>query len=754
MTLKELCNELSISEATGKNWLRLGKVKADLSDSIEPSFSKEYVASIKNDIASGRIQALNSRRNKKFVSGSFFYSSYVPKDCDCLPKIRDLSDYLTSNDIILSKAQVCCILAYYAMQLFSDALGESRRDEDVKEIVEELAFSYQLIDKHSDKLSIKNSNGSTVDIDKTTYDTVYLSSYIDILKDLTEHHPYLVSHSLRYEPGVDTLGLLYMSLRDIGSRKNAGSYYTPTDIVRKSIDNLHIGSCYEDNDPNNDAPFKDASKDLTILDPCCGSGNFLIQLPDDIECQNIYGCDIDPICVCIARIGLALRYGAAYIPVIKKNIRCCNFLSDKTCGLFEDESFAPDYIIGNPPWGYDFGQSECKLYKKTYKTACGRSVESFAIFTEKALLTLKKGGKLSFVLPEAALTVKIHKALRKLIISCCNITYLAYLGNVFSNVACPCVILQLLKTGDSINTKGMIVEDLSGTKASWKGSSSFAINSNRKVSADSLSFYCNDEEYSILEAMHSPDRVYLKDNAIFALGIVTGGNERFIIDRIDGARGSSIGRRTPLSSYDINDSNNIDHKYTNIPDGYEVVLKGSDISRYHISVPDRFIKFDPQSFQQVADEDVYRQPEKLVYRFINKDLIFAYDKDGMVSLNSCNILIPKLPGLDIKYILAVLNSSPAGFYYKKSFNSVKVLRSHLEQIPIPVVSKDEQAKIIELVDRIMDLQMHDPPISCADAHFDITNMSEYKELDRLIASAYGLSSSQYGCIHGKIMYES
>ncbi|WP_051212042.1 TaqI-like C-terminal specificity domain-containing protein [Butyrivibrio fibrisolvens] len=749
MTLKELCNELSISEATGKNWLRLGKVKADLSDSIEPSFSKEYVASIKNDIASGKIQALNSRRNKKFVSGSFFYNSYVPKECDCLPKIRDLSDYLTSKEIILSGADICCILAYYAVQFFHDAFGEEVFDEYVEELIDELAFSYKI----SNTLPYKKSD-STFDTDKTINDTSEPSSYKGILKNLKDRHPYLVSLSFKYEPGVDTLGLLYMSLRDIGSRKNAGSYYTPTDIVRKSIDNLHIGSCYEDNDPNNDAPFKDASKDLTILDPCCGSGNFLIQLPDDIECQNIYGCDIDPICVLIARIGLVLRYGAAYIPVIKKNIRCGNFLSDKTCDLFENESFAPDYIIGNPPWGYDFGESENKLYKKTYKTACSRSVESFAIFTEKALLTLKKGGKLSFVLPEAALTVKIHKALRKLIISCCNITYLAYLGNVFSNVACPCVILQLLKTGDSINTKGMIVEDLSGTKASWKGSSSFVINSNRKVSDHRLSFYCNDEEYSILEAMHSPDRVYLKDNAIFALGIVTGGNERFIIDRIDGARGNSIGRKTPLSSYDINDSNNIDHKYANIPDGYEVVLKGSDISRYHISVPDRFIKFDPQSFQQVADEDVYRQPEKLMYRFINKDLIFAYDKDGMVSLNSCNILIPKLPGLDIKYILAVLNSSPAAFYYKKSFNSVKVLRSHLEQIPIPVVSKDEQAKIIELVDRIMDSQMHDSPISCHDAHFDITNMSEYEELDRLIASAYGLSSSQYGCIHGKIMYES
>ena len=323
MTLKELCNELSISEATGKNWLRLGKVKADLSDSIEPSFSKEYVASIKNDIASGKIQALNSRRNKKFVSGSFFYNSYVPKECDCLPKIKDLSDYLTSNEIILSGANICCILAYYAVQLFHDAFGEEVFDEYVEELIDELAFSYKI----SDTLPYKKSD-STFDTDKTINDTSEPSSYKGILKNLKDRHPYLVSLSFKYEPGVDTLGLLYMSLRDIGSRKNAGSYYTPTDIVRKSIDNLHINSDYKDNALDNTAPCKTPSKDLTILDPCCGSGNFLIQLPDDIECQNIYGCDIDPVCVLIARIGLALRYGTAYIPVIKKNIRCGNFLSD------------------------------------------------------------------------------------------------------------------------------------------------------------------------------------------------------------------------------------------------------------------------------------------------------------------------------------------------------------------------------------------------------------------------------------------
>ncbi|MCR5771704.1 MAG: DNA methyltransferase, partial [Butyrivibrio sp.] len=94
MTLEELCSRLSISEATGKNWLRLGKISPDVLSSPEPSFSKEYADSLIEDISSGKVKALISRRNKKYVSGSFFYDSYVPKDSDCLPKVREISKYL------------------------------------------------------------------------------------------------------------------------------------------------------------------------------------------------------------------------------------------------------------------------------------------------------------------------------------------------------------------------------------------------------------------------------------------------------------------------------------------------------------------------------------------------------------------------------------------------------------------------------------------------------------------------------------
>ena len=726
MTLKELCKKLSISEATGRNWLRLGKITPDNREvNGEPSFSKEYVDSLVRDIASGKIQALNSRRNKKFVSGSFFYNSYVPKDSDCLPKVRAISEYIEENDISLSDSDVCLVLAYYAAQLFDYNECDSNRsvtdhgseNADISGLITELARSYQ----GSNNLLL--SDGSSLITDIST---------------LRDRLPDLFSQSFVYEPGTDTLGLLYMSLKDLGSRKNAGSYYTPTEIVKKSIDNLdiHAGQNqinreFVQDRLNSSLTQAHTNSDLTVLDPCCGSGNFLIQMPDGLEPSGIYGCDIDRTCVCITRIGLALKYGVSNIPVIRRNIRCANFLTSSLSDIFGDPSFSPSYIIGNPPWGYDFDDEEKKNFKSLYATAKGKAVESFDLFTEKGISELNARGHLSFVLPEAALSVNIHKALRNIIISSCNITYLAYLGDVFHKVACPSVILQLAKTGQKLDTFGMIVEnmaDSSKKSASEQGTAknktnapnAFIIQTHRSVSSDKLSFYTNDEEYSILETMSSSkESVTLKGKAVFALGIVTGNNDKYIIDMPG--------------------------------DGYEIILKGSDISKYHIAKPQRYINFTPENFQQVAKTEIYRAKEKLFYRFINNELTFAYDDEGLLSLNSCNILIPQIPDLNIKYVMAVLNSSPAQFFFKNSFNSVKVLRSHLEQIPIPVVSKDEQEKIAGIVDTIIKESNSLPKESDSISNSDITSLPAYEQLDNLIAKAYGLTDSQYMLIHDKIM---
>lgn len=82
-----------------------------------------------------------------------------------------------------------------------------------------------------------------------------------------------------YEPAEDILGLIYISCKNIGSRKATGSYYTPTKIVKKLIEKLDIAS------------------DSRILDPCCGTGNFLLQLPAHVHFDQIYGKDTDTISV-------------------------------------------------------------------------------------------------------------------------------------------------------------------------------------------------------------------------------------------------------------------------------------------------------------------------------------------------------------------------------------------------------------------------------------------------------------------------
>jgi hypothetical protein len=83
--------------------------------------------------------------------------------------------------------------------------------------------------------------------------------------------------------------------------------------------------------------------------------------------------------------------------------------------------------------------------------------------------------------------------------------------------------------------------------------------------------------------------------------------------------------------------------------------------------------------------------------------------------------------MDMKYILAILNSRAASFFFTYMFNSVKVLRSQIEQIPIPVASDSEQAQVVGLVDRLIDGD---------------TNIKDvYEELDDCVMCLYGLSDS-------------
>lgn len=118
----------------------------------------------------------------------------------------------------------------------------------------------------------------------------------------------LFNTRFKYVPNEDTLGFIYLSLNNIGKRKSSGTYYTPLKTVDKMLQRL--------------SGFTEMTQ-KKILDPSCGSGNFLLRVSDKTNSfRNIYGIDIDPIAIHLVRINFALKYPDCPITVLYNNFRC------------------------------------------------------------------------------------------------------------------------------------------------------------------------------------------------------------------------------------------------------------------------------------------------------------------------------------------------------------------------------------------------------------------------------------------------
>lgn len=643
LSIIQVCELLSISQATVKNWIRLGKLK------VEPdgkTFDKKYIEALIAEIKSGKDNRLKSRRNKKSVSGKILYKDYIKNNHN-----REIVESILNSCKQITEDELKMVLANFAVQLYQQSGGAVVS----KELLLEGNCNISNNDVFNDLIGDLLEN---IDISKINLTNIKIA----------------LNSKVQLVPLEDTLGFVYISLRDLSNRKQTGAYYTPEKTVNTLICNLK--NCVN-------------IQNKTLCDPCCGTGNFLIGLVGNgVKIENIYGQDSDEISILITRINMFLLDNS-----ITREQLYSQFICDDTLSNTFSRKFS--VVLGNPPWGYDFNKEETAYLTANYTTAKNKGMESYDLFIEKGLPMLEENGYLAYVLPEAILSVNSHQLARELIVKNTAFKFVSYLGNAFSGVQCPAIILGIQK-GCCGETKGCRIE---------LDNKEFVINENRDIDATSFSFNMSDEEYDCLRMISSVQNAkYLANNAKFALGIVTGNNKEYITNEKK--------------------------------DGMEVVLKGSDIFRYAMKKTDNYIQFAPEKFQQVAPTEMYRAEEKLLYRFIAEVPVFTYDNKQTLSLNSCNILIPQIEGMNIKYVLAILNSSVAAYFINKKYNSVKLLRSHIESLPIPMVSTEKQNGIIKKVDHIMN------------SSENISGL--YEDLDNEIMSIYSLSEIQRKTIRGAL----
>lgn len=698
LSLKELCAFLSVSPATGRNWLAQGKLCPSKISGKTSFFSMEYAETYRNQLLSAKGHSLKSRRNKAYVSGNSIYASYLSADSPNQTLAAHLSSHLA--DAIPDEELLSLLLAECALRLFAEAA--------LIPTVPDAAATPLLS-------ACLTSPDSFFPLSALTKELIPDKMRA---KELLLQREALFLLPVSYVPLEDTLGFFYLSLRQLNRRKASGAYYTPIHIVERLLSELA---------PAMQKALQNNNRTFSVLDPSCGTGNFLLHLPKNIPLAAIYGTDTDSIAVTLTRINLLLRqltidtHNTAsgkkaeesstmwhirytqYIHTLWHNIRTADF-------LLEDNPKTYAFILGNPPWGSLFSKEEKLLLRRRFTCASYTKPEAYDLFLEQGIQHLALGGFLSFVLPEAVLTVKAHTKIRSLLLSVSSIRFLTHLGNCFDGVFCPSVVLTLEKTE--------LPHSCIGMRVTTPEQKIFTIKKERELSADGFCLFSEDASYALTEKLlTTPNCVYLKNNADFALGIVTGDNRTKLRPvsadpAATGTQGTDI-LQTPL-----------------IP-----VLCGPDILPYHIAAPSKELTVPLSACQQAAPESLYHAPEKLLYRFISERLIFAYDDKQHIPLNSCNIVIPHFEGLSMPYILAVLNSRCMQFLYHEKFRSLKVLRSHLEQLPIPQASKKEQEEILPFVTLLQ-----------KEPYGTNTWQSAYEQLEQLIFALFHLTEAEISLI--------
>ena len=424
----------------------------------------------------------------------------------------------------------------------------------------------------------------------------------------------------------DWIGFIYQSLTAEGSRILKGLYYTKPVIVNEMLSDIRM------------------LNGERFLDPCCGSGIFLLKV-EHAQMEQLFGIDNDPLAVMIAKANLMVKYNES---AVYPQIYQMDFLLHAATAL---GSLKFDYIVTNPPWGTEKG--------KLHASDIVQSKEKASLFFTESFKFLNQNGILHFLMPSSLMKIKVHADLRRFVTHETCMESIKCYRERFKGVFTDFISLKV--KNKPIDGKQSYVVYGANNEVSRK---EFVPGNDDFCAIPML----NDRDEAILgkaERMRHDDLSHSQ----WALGIITGNNAKVLKDR---AR-----------------------------QGLEPIFTGKDISKYSLKKASRYIKYNRADFQQCAQDELYRAKEKLVYKFVSGHLCFTYDDKQRLFLNSANILIPEVEGMSIKTVLAFLNSALFDFLYVKKFNDLKILKGNLSALPFPEITAEQNKQLTALVDRAL-----------------------------------------------------
>ena len=551
-----------------------------------------------------------------------------------------------------------------------------------------------------------------------------------------------------------------------GKRKKTGVFYTPKHITRHIVETT-IGNWLEDKKAElgyYELPeikefwttkglsvnakkhlefwkkYRDAVKNMKIIDPACGSGAFLIEafdylmkiseyikeqiasfnisgsysLTEDITksilLNNIYGVDLSAESVEITKLALWLKTADPSRPLenLDENIKHGNSVVDdkqidenfafnwneEFSEIFENGGF--DIVIGNPPYVRQESIKEIKPHlQKNYAVYTGVA-DLYCYFYELGYKLLKKdSGYLGFITSNKWFRAKYGQNLRQFLLE--NTEILEIIDDngikIFDGATVDSNIIVFKAKKDSENINEMSIKI---------GESDYFKLKQNSLSSEMFVFSHNEEEISIKEKIEKIGKPLKEWEISINRGILTGLNEAFIINKetrdmlINANFKNSevikpLLRGRDIKKYDINFAElyliNI-HNGTKNTDAinindYPKIKEWLDTFEPKLSKRSDKGK-TPYNLRNCAYLDDFEK-EKIVYAEMVQSPQFYYDKDGYNILNTAYLIV----GKNLKYLIAFLNSNFITYAFKKYYsggglgkNGLRYIRNFVEKLPI------------------------------------------------------------------------
>ncbi|MBQ3628093.1 MAG: N-6 DNA methylase [Bacteroidaceae bacterium] len=530
-------------------------------------------------------------------------------------------------------------------------------------------------------------------------------------------------------------------------RKKDGVFYTPQYITKYIVENTVGKLCIEKKqelgidekeyfaDKKRQATTKRNLLDklnnyrewllqISILDPACGSGAFLNaalqflmaehKLIDEMEAKvtgsslvfqdveksilehNLYGVDINEESVEIARLSLWLRTAKPHrkLNSLNENIKCGNSLiSDPNVAgekafdwqkefpkVFDKGGF--DIVIGNPPYGIFIENSLQNYYTSNFPLTKYK-LNLYILFIER-LFQIFNSGIVSFIIPTSLLVNSYYEDIRRYLLSNSKIIELFTITDkVFKEAEVGASLIITFEIKKNFTEENIIRLAQSPT------------------TEDFIS------KHNIIENYISQTALLNNDKA----EIVIQSKDSNIIEQ-------KIKKFTPANNYyefknGLNPGNIKDKLITRTPNNLTGrIVWGKEIKRYYILWGGDYIIYDEHIADNLTTDDIKSKKgmnkqtkidfalrskslfenEKLLIRKTGDRLICTYDDRNYYFDTLVHGIYKKGEEYSLMYLLAILNSTPATFFYRclhdvKGKVFAKISLDDISKFPIPPIDE-------------------------------------------------------------------